>query len=141
MGAFFRLLSTLSHPFEDMPDPGETIGDAKVLLDEAGHPGPGPEFISAAMGASTLVQEFDEPLLLVEAQAGLTAARMGFGVEARVGELGCGVAPSADGTGGGLDVSGHVPNTPDGLQEGDGDATSNFELDSCAFRSHRPLTA
>ena len=66
MGAFFRLLSTPSHPFEDMPDPGGTIGDSKVLLDEAGHPGPGPEFISAAMGASTLVQEFDEPLLLVE---------------------------------------------------------------------------
>ena len=64
---------------------------------------------------------------------------MGFGVEPRPGMLHHGIAPAPDGTGGGLDVSGHVTDAPAGLQQEDGDSASDFELDARAFGSHKTL--
>ena len=111
-----------------------------MLLDEGAHSVQGPEFSSeAARGAGPLAQHFGELLPLVGSQSRLTATGMGFGIESVFGVLSGGVAPSADRTGRGLDVSRDLPNAPAGLQEGDGDATSNFELGRSAFGSHRPL--
>jgi hypothetical protein len=52
-----------------------------------------------------------------------------------------GIAPAPAGTGRGLDVAGHVTDAPAGLQEGDGDAAADFELERGPCGLMRPLAA
>ena len=59
-----------------------------MLLNQGGHSGQEPEFISKAMIMGVLAQQFGEPLQLFRAQSGLTAAGMGFRVKSMVGVLG-----------------------------------------------------
>jgi hypothetical protein len=70
------------------------------------------------MGASSLAPECDQVVALFETEFRLTATRMGFGVEPRLSMLRHGIAPPPDGTGGGLDASGHVSDAPAGRQRG-----------------------
>ena len=91
------------------------------------------------MGANPLAPECDQVVALFETEFRLTATRMGFGIESRLSRPSHGIAPASDGTGEGLDVSGYPTDAPAGLQQGDSDATSHFELNGCAFGSHEAL--
>jgi hypothetical protein len=110
-----------------------------VAVNARGDAFEGPEFIAEALSASPLAQEADELLTLFQTEFWLTATRMRFGIEPRCSMLRHGITPPSDGTGGGLDVAGHVMDAPARLQQGDGDAASHFELDGCAFGSHETL--
>jgi hypothetical protein len=119
-----------------MPDAGGTIRDAKVAVNDRGDAPKGPEFIAEALGTRALAEEGDELLPLVGSEFGWTPAGRGFGLEACLGMLGNSIPPASHGTGRGLDVASDLTDAPAGLQQGDGDAAANFELDGCAFGSH-----
>ena len=138
-GATLGLLGTPAQAPQEMPDARGTIGDAKVPFNNRRDARQRPEFIAEAMGTSPLAQEGDEALALVETEFGLTPTGMELGVEPRLSMPRHGIAPAPDGTGGGLDVSGDLPDAPAGFQQCNGDSASDFELDSCALRSHETL--
>jgi hypothetical protein len=119
-----------------VPDAGGTIGDAKVACNDRGNAPEGPEFIAEALGTRPLAEEGDELMPLVRSEFGLTPAGRGFGLEARLGVLGKGRTPAADGTGRRFNVSGDLADTPACLQQSNGDPTSDFKLGLCACRSH-----
>jgi hypothetical protein len=110
-----------------------------VPFNDRRNTGQGPEGIAEAMGASALAQAVEKVLALIETECGLTASRRRFGVASRLRIPRHGRAPAPDGTGGSLDVSSHLTDAPASLQEGDGNAASNRELDACAFGSHATL--
>jgi hypothetical protein len=119
-----------------VPDAGGTIRDATVAVNDRGDAPEGPECIAEALGAGALAQEFNKVVALFQTQFGLTTTGMRFGVSSCLRMLRHGIAPAPDGTGRGLDVSGYVTDAPASLQQGDSDAASDFELNSCAFGSH-----
>jgi hypothetical protein len=115
------------------------MGDAKVARNDSGDARQRPEFIAKAVSARPLTQKVDQVAALLGTAFRVTAPRKGFGVESRLRMLRHGITPAPDGVGGGFDMSGHVPDAPAGRQQGDSGATSHFELNGCAFRSHEAL--
>jgi hypothetical protein len=115
-GTTLGLLGTPAEAAHKVPDTRGTIGDAKVPFNNRRDTRQRPEFIAEAMGTSPLAQEVDEALALVETEFGLTTTGMGLGVEPRLSMPRHGIAPAPDGTGGGLDVSGYLPDAPAGFQ-------------------------
>jgi hypothetical protein len=107
-----------------------------VVLHDAGDARQRPACSAKAMGTGALAQEGEKVLALFQTECGLTAPGMGLGVEPCRRLPRHGIAPAPEGTGRGLDVSGHLTDAPAGLQEGDSDAASDFALDRCALRSH-----
>jgi hypothetical protein len=109
-----------------------------VVLNDPGYTPQGPEFIVKAMGAGALAQKGHELFGLFLSEARL-ATRMPFGVEASLGVLIKRGAPATDGTGGCLYMACHLSDPPASLQQGYGNATSDFELELGAFGSHTTL--
>ena len=114
-GTTLGFLGAPAQATHEVPDARGTIGLAKVPCNDRRDTRQGPEFIAKAMGTSPLAQEVDEVLALFRTEFGLTATSMGFSVEPRLRMPRHGVAPASDGTGGGLDVSGHVTDAPAGF--------------------------
>jgi hypothetical protein len=108
-----------------------------VEFDDKGNTHQGPEFVAEAVGPGPLVQKREQVLRLCGVEFGLTAPRMGFGLEACLWGLDCRITPPAHRTGRSLDVAGHFSGAPAGFEERDGAAVSNFELDGSAWRSHK----
>jgi hypothetical protein len=138
-GALGELLRAPAQTPQEVPNARGTIGNAKMAVNERCNTRQSPECISETMSASTLAQQGDEALALLCMQFGVTAPGMGLGVEASRSMLGHSLPPASNGTGRGLDVSGHLPDTPAGLQQRDGHPASDFELGCRAFGSHRDL--
>jgi hypothetical protein len=135
-GALGGLWGAPAQPPQYMPDASGAIGDTKVLLDQLGYTLQGPEFGSIPVGASALTEEVNELLPLIGMEFGGTPTGMRLGGEASLRVLGSGSPPAPNGTGGSLDVSGHVTDAPAGFKQRDGHSASDFELHSCACRSH-----
>ncbi len=87
------------------------------------------------MGASALAQQIEELLTLLGGESRLPTA-LALGVQATVAMVRDHITPPTDRRGRGVDMPRHLPDTPACLQQGDGDATADFELEFGTLRSH-----
>ena len=66
-----------------------------MAFNDEGDSRQGPEFVAEAVGPSPLVQEREQVWRLFGGEFGLTAPRMGFGIEACLWGLDCRITPPA----------------------------------------------
>lgn len=121
-----------------MPDARGAIGEAKVAFNDGGKTRQGPECITKAMGTRALAEKVEQVVTLLGVESGLPVG-MAFRVKASLPMVLEGIAPASDGTRRRFDRSRALSEAPACFEQRDSGASSDFELEFGAFRSHGDL--